>query len=257
MGRWARPDDAITRLFGIESRDTSRVLTTLRLVGALERETLRLNTRYLEEIVERFELCPWARATRRNGHLARAVVRGNPPAYSVLLAQMDRWARDEQWDVAMLLLPEAGLSRPAFARFVSALIAEDAARRPLGASTPFALAAFHPDAEPDFASADRLVPYVRRTPDPTIQVVRISALEKARAGESTGTAYVDPKTLDLQALLSRPERPALRERIAAANHRSLEVARDEVARIFASIEEDHRTTRQRLASSEAPGKRVP
>ena len=39
----------------------------------LEQETLRLNGRYLDEVVERFVLCPWAASSRRDGQVAECV----------------------------------------------------------------------------------------------------------------------------------------------------------------------------------------
>jgi hypothetical protein len=37
-------------------------------------EVLRLNARYLDEVVERFDFCPYARTARQSNQVARAVL---------------------------------------------------------------------------------------------------------------------------------------------------------------------------------------
>src|SRR3989442_626803 len=49
-----------------------------RCVDPREPEILRLLDRYLVEIVEAYDLCPWARAARTGGELATAVLLGAP-----------------------------------------------------------------------------------------------------------------------------------------------------------------------------------
>jgi hypothetical protein len=79
------------------------------------------------------------------------------------------------------------------------------------------MATFHPDAEADVASGERFIPFVRRTPDPTIQLVRFELLERARARHPSGTEFVDIRFLDPRGLSQGPAPPSLRERIAEQN----------------------------------------
>jgi hypothetical protein len=145
----------------------------------------------------------------------------------------------------LLIFPRIQLSRSAFQRFVSNIIEADAKRHGTR-SSPFALAAFHPDASLDLGNADRLVPFLRRSPDPTIQVVRISALERVRGDEIAGTQYVDLRRFRLEDLPSAER--TLRDRIGEHNLQTLHDERAAVTKGIESIHEDHVTTRQWLPS---------
>ncbi|HEX4446201.1 MAG TPA: hypothetical protein VH044_05680, partial [Polyangiaceae bacterium] len=90
----------------------------------------------------------------------------------------------------------------------------DSRRHDLGA-VPFVFAAFHPEAEPDTADPERLIPFLRRTPDPTLQVLRASVLDSIRSGASQGTQFLDMASLE--AVITGTVQPPLRERIARAN----------------------------------------
>ncbi|MBM4362304.1 MAG: hypothetical protein FJ104_06460, partial [Deltaproteobacteria bacterium] len=103
----------------------------------------------------------------------------------------------------------------------------------------------------DAATPERLVPFLRRTPDPTIQLVRCEALERVRRGSPEGTSFVDLSDLGSLADL-RPGRP-LRERVSGANFRTVKtVGLEEVAARLGAIHADRATTYARLAR-EAPG----
>jgi hypothetical protein len=178
-------------------------------------EAVRLHLRYSVEIVEHYGLCPWAQRARQTGRTAVEVLLppsdGTPAA---AIEALERWAGDERIEVGFLLLPRVALSRVDFDAFVARVQEEASARHPIG-QAPFALAAFHPDVSPDLGNAERLVPFLRRTPDPCIQAVRMSVLERVRSGTPQGTQFVD-----LDAILefvSRKEELPLRERIARAN----------------------------------------
>ena len=80
---------------------------------------------------------------------------------------------------------------------------------------------FHPDAEPDIATSGAILPFLRRTADPTIQLTRLSVLERVRASTGGTTKYVDPTTVDVAALLAAPAERSLHERIAETNHRTV------------------------------------
>tara|TARA_B100001750_G_scaffold193842_1_gene164963 strand:+ start:210 stop:902 length:693 start_codon:yes stop_codon:yes gene_type:complete len=186
---------------------------------ALRAEALRIYGRYQREFVEALGLCPWAVRAREEGHVAVRVVLDDPAAEAALAAT-EALAADEEVQVGLLVLPRAAYDRSTHEAFVSELREQHAAGH--GGSPPFAMAAFHPDAEPDLDHPARLVPFIRRSPDPTIQLVRLTSLEavRRRAGDR-GTAFMDLSTLDLAQLLSAPAQPPLHERVADKNRETI------------------------------------
>lgn len=189
------------------------------ITEALATEAVRLYRRYQEEIVEALNLCPWAERARLDHRVREAVVEWPEGDLSPLLRTVDEMARDPSVDIGLLLFPTARVGRSEFERFVSRVVDEDARGRELG-SAPFAMAAFHPDSEADLGDAERLISFLRKTPDPTIQLVRCEALDRVRDGFSDGTSFVDISilsTLDR----NREETLPLRERIARANLRTV------------------------------------
>jgi hypothetical protein len=87
------------------------------------------------------------------------------------------------------------------------------------------MAAFHPSASADLSHPDKLVPYVRRSPDPTLQLVRNSALSAIK-GLAQGTAFLDVSVLTAEAFkaLQAPQPKAVRERIGEQNLATVRVA---------------------------------
>lgn len=183
---------------------------------ALIAEAERINLRYVLEFVEAFGLCPWAERARREGHVKQRVVLSTASDLGPALEAVAELSADEAVQVGLMIFPRVRAGRPAFERFVAELRAADARRWP-GGSPPMAMAAFHPEAEPDFDAPHRMVPFVRSAPDPTIQLVRCSILDEVRRPADRGTGYVDPTSLDLHALLETEPKPPLHERVAATN----------------------------------------
>lgn len=184
--------------------------------GALTRECLRVYRRYAVEIVESLGFCPYAERCRTEGRTREVVVLDRTLALDRALAEVDAIARGAPHvEVALLLFPRADVSRLALARFVERL---RAAHQAAPGGLVMAMEGFHPDAQPDLRAPERLVPFVRRTPDPTIQLVRHSVLDRVRRATPSGTAFFDPGTTDLAALLREPAPRPLHERIAEANH---------------------------------------
>jgi hypothetical protein len=216
--------------------------------SAYEREVLRLQRRYAEEVVEAFGFCPYAATARREGKSAEIVVRGASPADAHLLAEVEALGHDERIEVAFLILPDLALDRLALARRVEALRhAHQAGARGL----VMTMEGFHPDAECDLGSAGRLVPFLRRTPFPTVQLTRLSALTRVRRSAPSGTAFVDPSSPALLALLSRPSPEPVSERIADDNLRTVRaVGMAAVERAIAAILRDRDDTLARLAGGE-------
>jgi hypothetical protein len=153
--------------------------------------------------------------------------------------------RDKDAEIALLIFPRIGLERAAFERFVARVHEADARAHPLG-SIPFVFAAFHPQARPDLTDAERLVPFLRRTPDPTIQLLRATAVDRVRAGTPQGTQFIDIRLLD-----SGDENPLpLRERIARTNMATVNrMGVDRMASLLDAIIADREQTYRRLAES--------
>jgi hypothetical protein len=211
----------------------------------LEREVLRVNGRYLDEVVERFGLCPWAERARREGQVESRVFQHNSAEiFEPSLAALSELARLDRVEVGLFLYPFLDLTRLDFEHFVRRLRTLETERHELG-TEPFAMAAFHPDARAHLEDPERLIPFLRRSPYPTIQVVRLSALERVRGGDE-GTAYWDLE------LLSGPEirKPSpipLRERIARANLNTvLEVGVPALEAAIGEVLADRDRTRARL-----------
>jgi hypothetical protein len=214
---------------------------------ALSAEAIRLYRRYEREVVQSLALCPWAERARRDGRVAERVVQSTELAEAPALDAIAELAKDGSVDIGLLLFPRLPVAFGPFERFVSRLSSADAERRELG-TAPFALAAFHPDAPLDSSDPERLIPFLRRTPDPTIQLVRVSALERVREGFNEGTEFVDIRFIATTGL-SREDTLPLRERIARANHRTVtRLGVAELEKRFAAIRADRDAAYARLAA---------
>jgi hypothetical protein len=184
----------------------------------LTRATLKVYERYAVEVVERLGFCPWARASRESNQVELHVIfSADHDDFEESLARLRELSEAPRGgDVALFIYPLLDLDRLGFEDYARRL------RRHAEQATPrldaYAMAAFHPSALPDLSHPDRLVPYVRRSPDPTLQLLRNSALSGIK-GLTQGTAFVDVSTLSLDALkaLREPAPKALRERIAEQN----------------------------------------
>jgi hypothetical protein len=163
------------------------------------REALRLNDRYLGEVVVAFNLCPWADRALREGRVARRVLLAAEPRVEDALSFGDSIEPDPRMEIGLLICPRASLDAGAWHRFAGAVRETDRKRRTLGAHEGFALAAFHPDSSRTFETPHQLVAFIRRTPDPTLQFVRYSTLADARAvapDVSDAVAYQNFETVE-------------------------------------------------------------
>src|SRR5215510_7766071 len=168
-------------------------------------EVIRILERYLVEVVERHELCPWAHAARERGEIAVGILWGAPPA-GAWVSEAARLLALPQARVAMVVAPELAIARAEFG----------ALRDAVAARIPWAgVAEFHPDAALDLATPARLVPFLRRSPDPMLQLVPLALLDAVRAA-----APPVPRAQQAAMLggLAEPPRPELASQIAAANH---------------------------------------
>ena len=149
---------------------------------AWRREALRLNDRYLNEVVLGFGLCPWAERAIADGEVRRGVVLAEIPALAVALAFIDEMvSAGPAAAVGMLIFPRAPLASAAFDRFTEEVRRADRERCRAEGRQDFVMAAFHPEGAESFTTPYQLVSFLRRTPDPMIQLVRAPLLDRLRA----------------------------------------------------------------------------
>jgi hypothetical protein len=188
-------------------------------------EALRVYRRYAVEIVEAFGLCPWAARARQSGRVSERVLLQKGSDTAPALDCVSELAGDAKVDIGLLIFPLLTLDPLAFEHFTAFVRDRDAERHPLG-KIPFAMAAFHPAVEADLSDPERLIPFLRKTPDPTIQLVRRSVLEKVRGKSAQGTGFIDEAQLEaLEAVgavaTEGHDEQSLRERIAQANYQTV------------------------------------
>lgn len=149
----------------------------------LRAEALRLNSRYVNEVVLAWDLCPWAAKAFSSGQVRQRVLLAEAPAPDDVLPFLDELDADPDVAIGLLIFPRLVTRAPAFDAFAERVRRADHARRPDAATSPpspsFLIAAFHPGAPETFATPPQLVSFVRRTPDPTLQLVRTSVLKRA------------------------------------------------------------------------------
>jgi hypothetical protein len=217
-------------------------------------QALRLYRRYELEIVAALNLCPWAEKARLEGRVREHVLLQTDDASvepSLLAIRDADSARDAptaapEVDVALLIYPCLQIGRVDFDDFAARIRDAEAARHELG-RVPFVSAVFHPHATPDRSQPERLIPFLRRTPDPTIQLVRASILERVRERAPQGTQFVDLASLDTSA--SNNGDVTLRERIARSNLMTVErIGIAELTRRLDEIQRDRDISYRALAT---------
>ena len=175
--------------------------------AASSSEALRLNARYVEEVVIGWDLCPWAARAWIDGQVVQRVFTDDAldaGAGRGVHRRSDREARRRD-------RPRDLPARRVHGRRLGEL---RGARPPNARRHPFLAAAFHPDYRAPGEKLDgaldaaRLVPFIRRTPDPTLQLVRASLVDRLRGEVSADVgranfANVTGRGLDkLDALLA-------------------------------------------------------
>lgn len=158
---------------------------------------LARNDRYLVDFVEKFDLCPYARRCRITNALERRVLMQPTLALDEpgnVLEELSG-AAFAHVEVALMIFPAVEARWVEFERF-AALLREEHTQRTSGAT--FFVVPFHPDSPPDTDDPARLVSLLRRSPDPTLQLVRASLLEHIRGGvDPEDTVFVDSSKYDL------------------------------------------------------------
>src|SRR5712692_3677610 len=197
-------------------------MTTLR--AAAERAALERNDRYIHQFVEELHLCPYAKRCRESGKLHRRVLFLQDPEEVMAEVRSVEALPVDSVEVALLIFPDAPANGLESARDFDEF-ASDLRNRILdapGGDPPFYCVAFHPDLPRDLLDAHRAVQFIRRSPDPTIQLVRASVLKAVRAGDDGGTRLVDPGKLTLEELMAISSPLSLADRIAEANLTALQ-----------------------------------
>jgi hypothetical protein len=186
---------------------------------------LRANDRYLGEVIEAWSFCPFAREGRLAGSTAREVFRagaggreagagGDDADSRALLELLRAVAGRTQHAVTQVILPLVAVEPQAFIDFCHQLTAVGNAGLPQPA---LACAPLHPELEYGTGNPYQLVPLFRRSPDPTIQWVRLDGLEAIYAGRTSGTTCPTPE--ELERILREGPRPAVKlyDRVAETN----------------------------------------
>ena len=205
----------------------------------LEREALRVYGRFAVEVIEGYGFCPWAADARQQGHVRRQIVLEVEPEVDAVVDHVVAMAADAQIAIGLLIFPQLALDRAPFSRWAST-IREGYEQRVGRGNGLVAMADFHPNAKADMAAPERLVPFIRRSPDPTIQVVRMSALDEVRMSETHGTAFMDPADIDLAAIAAAGAQPTvapLHQRVARNNLRTIE--REGLESVEATLRDIH------------------
>ena len=155
-------------------------------------DALARNDRYLQGVVEAFGLCPFARQCRTSGQLQRVVLTGEDVHVDLRAALLALQAADDDaFEVALVLLPRFVETSAAFETLLRAVEAEVATALAARGKAPTCFAvAFHPQLPFTVGQAHQLVGLLRRSPDPTVQLVRRSLLARVR-GVHGEQRYVD------------------------------------------------------------------
>ncbi len=194
--------------------------------------TLSRNDRYLSDLVESHDICPYAKRCREDGRLARAVCWTTEPdverAIEAIVALENR--AEDGIEVALLIFP--GLSGLAWRQFdgFHAAVRQRYEER-FGRDASYYVVPFHPNYDRVDRDQGTLVRFWRKSPDPTFQFVSIEALEplrkkqqeitQSRMAAELLTQQKDPKTL-IDALADKRMRPSASELVAMNNFSSFQ-----------------------------------
>lgn len=182
-------------------------------------EVLRINSRYLVEIVEQYDFCPWAKKVRGTSRFRREIFLADANGETLrnnVAAMVEEIAAQTEIEIALLIFPRLKLNSREFRSFGSSAESIHAKAHPRG-ELPLAMASFHPDAEADLNSPARLVPFIRRSPDPTIQLVRRSTMAKVGSSSSQSDKVFAESLEAFLPLMGTTPKPSLSESIAKTN----------------------------------------
>lgn len=212
---------------------------------------LELHARYQVEFVEKKNVCPFARRSREQGRVHRPVyfpAHEDASAQRVAAQLADLVSRHEDAEIVLLTFvvgpAHAFAKAPGFEAYLADL--RDAWEQ-LPAPAPWYMVSFHPRPTHDPGRAvtrDSLVPLLRRSPDPIIQCVNATVLDRVRR-EAQAVAHermmqeLRAKSPELAELFSRSIQadPELGAEIAQANFDRLGtgLGREELERSLAEL----------------------
>lgn len=152
---------------------------------------LRRNERYLREFIEELSICPYARMCREQQRLYRAVSLQAQPTPQSVAEHVLSLEPLRQFEIGLLIFPnftphvsphQLGTNTVGESHQFERFVAE--ARNHYGKlrkGVPgFFLVAFHPAMPMNLANPDVAVRFMRRSPDPTIQLVRPEVIDSVR-----------------------------------------------------------------------------
>lgn len=191
------------------------------------------------EVVEKWQLCPWARSARDNGEVGVEVVLGTPTP-EAWIAAVDRAFASPKIRVGMVVAPELDIDIPGLREIRDHVFA----LRPA-----YGIAEFHPSASLDLATPPRLVRFLRRSPDPLLQLVPLELLAGVR---SSGLPDLAQQAQILRGL-AEPPRDVVAD-IAVANHVTVSANHVTIEATLADIARDREASYARvgLSASQPP-----
>ena len=184
----------------------------------IEALALEANDRYVIDLLERENLCPYARAGRERGATARFVhFADTADAEPVARIFGEVAPSGTGLEVVQVIFPLVQVEAAVFARFVND-VTEALNRRE--ERPVFASAALHPGLGYRRESPTGLISLFRHAPDPTLQWVRLETLDNIYRGRKGGTSFVD--LTKLAAVLEATPKRDLYDEIARANQATAE-----------------------------------
>lgn len=182
---------------------------------------LARNDRYVSEVVEALNVCPYARPSRLDGRTARFVLDVDADgqlevtdAHLSVLADMDQ---EGGLEVVQWIYPTARFTATAWDRAGKAFTS--ACHEAHGESV-VGVAPLHPEAPYLSATAAAMVPLFRRAPDPTLQWISLRSIDAVRATRPRGEVLAPSDPQAIERLLESLARPSLAETIAERNRRT-------------------------------------
>lgn len=183
---------------------------------AAQQAALSANDAYLQRFIEGHNLCPYAREGRRRGETHRHVHFQTTTDIEQLLVLFEHCVADPTCVVMQVIFPDLQVDAAAWIAFCHR--ATKLCHLRLGGPDVMANAALHPCLPYHQATPYALIPLFRRAPDPTIQWVRLTHLEKLYEGRAKGSTFIDPAQIVdfLQAKVSK----SLYDRVAETNQQT-------------------------------------
>ena len=194
------------------------------------------NERFITEVIEGMNVCPFARPGRLAGASARHVlpdVLDREGCLPLTAALAEIASTVGAMEVVQVIYPRAEVAPDDWVRAV-----KEVTVRVNRATIPsrIAVAGFHPELRFRTNTAAGAIPLFRRSPDPTMQWVSVRALDQLGRGRPVGDVAM-PGTFEEAAELRKlAERGPLDDEVAERNRGLLdELGQDALVALFASM----------------------